>query len=106
MFNNLKTTAMRSKNTFSVLFWIDQKRATDKEAIIYARVTVNKKRVNISLKQKVSLNLWDAKMKRAKGSSIGARQINQYLAQVQTQLFQCYQDLKFKGIPITPELIK
>ncbi|HUH46311.1 MAG TPA: site-specific integrase [Arenibacter sp.] len=97
---------MRSKNTFSVLFWIDQKRATGKKAIIYARVTVNKERVNISLKQKVSLKLWDTKMKKAKGSSVEARQINQYLAQVQTQLFQCYQDLKFKGIPITPELLK
>lgn len=97
---------MRSKNTFSVLFWIDQKRTTDNDGIIYARVTVNKNRVNISLKQKVSLKLWDTKMKKVRGSSVEARQINQYLAQVQAQLFQCYQDLKFKGVPITPELVK
>lgn len=97
---------MRSQNTFSVLFWADQKKAKHNEAIIYARVTVNQKRVNISIKRKTPLGLWDAKMRKARGNSIEARQINQHLTQVQAQLFQCYQDLKFKGEFITAKLIK
>lgn len=48
---------MRATNTFSVIFWPDQNSATNNEALIYARVTVNQKRVNISLKRKVSMNL-------------------------------------------------
>lgn len=97
---------MRTKNTFSVLFWVDQKNYTNNQALLYARITVNGKRVNISLKQKIALNLWDNKNKKAKGNSAEARQINLYLNQVNTQLFQCFQNLKFKGELITAQVIK
>ncbi|GFD80390.1 transposase [Tenacibaculum sp. KUL118] len=97
---------MRTKSTFSILFWADQKNAKNNQALIYARVTVNQKRANISLKKKISLELWNPKTKKAKGSSAEARQINQYLTQVNAQLFQCYQDLKFKGELITSQIIK
>jgi len=97
---------MRTTNTFSILFWTDQKNYKNNQALIYARITVNQKRVNISLKRKISLDLWDAKKKKARGNSNEARQINQYLTQVNSQLFQCYQDLKFKGDLITAKLIK
>uniref|UniRef100_UPI004049A56B site-specific integrase n=1 Tax=Gelidibacter sp. TaxID=2018083 RepID=UPI004049A56B len=97
---------MKSSNTFSILFWINASRAINDEAEIYARVTVNQKRVNISLKRKVHINQWDVTKKRVKGHSAIAKQINQYLDQVYTQLFQIYQDLKFQEVLITAELIK
>jgi site-specific recombinase XerD len=78
----------------------------DGQALLYARITVDGKRVNLSLKRKIDVSLWDAKKKRAKGTSSEARQINLYLDQTHTQLFQCYQDLKFKGELITAQLIK
>jgi hypothetical protein len=106
MFNNLKTTTMRNTNTFSILFWTDQKNMKDGQALLYARITVDGKRVNLSLKRKINILLWDAKKKRAKGTSSEARQISLYLDQTHTQLFQCYQDLKFKGELITAQLIK
>ncbi|WP_445737058.1 Arm DNA-binding domain-containing protein [Mariniflexile sp.] len=81
-------------------------KAINNEAPLYARITVNGKRIDISLKRKIPLQLWDSTKKKARGNSREARQINQYLAQVQTQLFQCYQDLKFKGELITAKLIK
>ena len=58
---------MRTTNTFSILFWADQKNAKNNKAIIYARVTVNQKRVNISIKRKVSIDLWDKKRKKHEG---------------------------------------
>ncbi|MEZ4801700.1 MAG: site-specific integrase [Gelidibacter sp.] len=97
---------MKSANTFSILFWINASRAINDEAEIYARVTVNQKRVNISLKRKVHVNLWDVTKKRVKGHTVAAKQINQYLDQAYTQLFQIYQDLKFQDVLITAELIK
>lgn len=97
---------MRSKSTFSILFWADQKNTKNNLVLIYARINVDQKRVNISLKRKISIDKWDPKKKRAKGNSSEARQINQYLDQVYTQLFQCYQDLKFKNQLITAALIK
>lgn len=97
---------MRSTNTFSILFFANQKNKNDDQALLYARITVNGKRVNLSLKRKIDVSLWDAKKKRAKGTSSEARQVNLYLDQTHTQLFQCYQDLKFKGELITAQLIK
>lgn len=97
---------MKTSNTFSILFWINASRAINNEAEIYARVTVNQKRVNISLKRKVSIDQWDDSKKRVKGTSTTARQINQYLDQAYTQLFQIYQNLKFQEVMITAQLIK
>ena len=97
---------MRTTNTFSILFWADQKNAKNDQALIYARVTVNHKRVNISVKRKVTLALWNQKSQKAMGKSTEARQINQYLSLAQNKLFQCYQDLQYKGELITAKLIK
>lgn len=97
---------MRSTHTFSILFWGDQKNAINGDVLIYARVTVDQKRSNISLKRRVPLNLWDPKKKKLRGNSKEAQNANQYLDQVYTQLFQIYQDLKFKNELITAQLIK
>ncbi len=48
----------------------------------------------------------DSKKKKARGNTAEARQINLYLDQVHTQLFQCYQELKFKNQLVTASLIK
>ena len=58
---------MRAKNTFSVLFWLQSSRAINNQALIYARVTVNQKRVNISLKRKIPISLWDSNSKKSQG---------------------------------------
>lgn len=97
---------MKTSKTFSILFWINASRAKNNEAEIYARVTVDRKRVNISLKRKVNVNLWDVKKKRVKGHTTSAKQINNYLDQTYTKLFQVYQDLKYKGELITAQFIK
>lgn len=60
---------MRTKNTFSISFWADLKNAKNENALLYARITVNSKRVNISLKRKVYINDWDSKKSKVKGTS-------------------------------------
>jgi hypothetical protein len=97
---------MRTSNTFAILFWAYSSRAKDNQVPIYARITVNGKKVNISLKYKADMRIWDSNKQRAKGNSETARILNQYLNQVNAQIVQCYQDLKFKGQLITAELIK
>ncbi len=97
---------MRTKNTFSISFWADLKNAKNDNALLYARITVNSKRVNISLKRKIPVSLWDSNKNKVKGTSFQARQINQYIDQVYSQIFQIYQDLKFKGDLITAQFIK
>ena len=97
---------MRSKQTFSVSFWADQKNATNGEALLYVRVTVNQKRSNISLKRRVPVNQWDAKKSRCKGASAVARQLNNYIEQSYNKLFQIYQDLTYREELVTAKIIK
>ena len=97
---------MAVSKTFSILFWINASRAKNNEAEIYARITVNGKRVNLSLKRKANIDQWDARTKRLKGNTTFSRQTNQYLEEVNSQIFQIYQDLKYKGELITAELVK
>ncbi|MFK5880405.1 MAG: site-specific integrase [Flavobacteriaceae bacterium] len=97
---------MRTSTTFAITFWIYSKRAKNDQAGVYARITVNGKKSDISLKIKADIDIWDSIRYRAKGSSERARRLNEYLDQVYSKLIQSYQDLKFKGQLITAELIK
>lgn len=97
---------MRSTNTFAILFWINTSRVSNGAAKLYVRVTVNQKRVNISLKRSIAISQWDSKGKRAKGNASNARELNYYLDQVQAQLFRCYQDLRLADELVTAKIIK
>lgn len=97
---------MRTSLTFSVLFWIYAKRARNNRTNIYARITVNGKKVNISLKQKVDVDAWDAKRQKMMGNCAAAREMNLYLDEVKSDIIQCYRDLKSENRIITAELIK
>ena len=57
---------MRTSLTFSVLFWIYTKRAQNNQTNIYARIPVNGKKVNISLKHKVDVKTWNPKSQKLK----------------------------------------
>lgn len=97
---------MQNSQTFSVLFWVNASRAKNNIAQIYVRITVNQKRVNISLKRKTEIDLWDKNKSRIKGKSELSRLTNEYLNQTQVKLFQCYQDLKNEERIITAKIIK
>lgn len=51
---------MRITNTFSILFWTDKKNMRDGQALLYARITVSGKQVNLSLKRKIDISLSSA----------------------------------------------
>lgn len=97
---------MKTATTFSILIWINASRAKNDQAEIYARITVNQKRANISLKRKIAINSWDKSKSKAKGNSSEARTINLHLEQVRSKLFKIYQDLSIKEKLITAQLIK
>lgn len=97
---------MGTTNTFSILFWVKADKRIREQGIIYVRITLNQKRVLVSLKRKISFDLWDNTKKRAKGNSVEAKQINQYLDLAQSRFFQCYQELTSKGKKVTAKLVK
>ena len=97
---------MRTSSTFSILFWIYAARAKNNRTDIYVRITVNGKRVNISLKKKIDVDSWDVKSQKVKGNGKTAREINHYLNEISSTLFQCYRDLKLENRVLSPKLIK
>lgn len=97
---------MRTSSTFSVLFWIYSKRIKNNQAPIYARITINGKKLNISLKRRVDVRFWNTQKQRLNGTNEKVRNINQYLNQVYSKLFQCYQELRTEDKQITPQAIK
>ncbi|MDV7187745.1 site-specific integrase [Lutibacter sp. TH_r2] len=97
---------MKTQNTFSILFWINASRAKNNEADLFARITVNQKRVNISLKRKVSIESWDKSKSRLKGNGQEARALNNYIDQTQAAIFKAYQDLVSENKLITSQVIK
>lgn len=97
---------MKTSSTCSILIWINASHAKNNVTEIFARVAVNQKRTNISLKRKIDINSWDKNKSRAKGNSQQARLLNQYLDQVKAKLVQTHQILSNQNKLITAQLIK
>ncbi|WP_308990441.1 site-specific integrase [Mariniflexile litorale] len=97
---------MKTTTTFSILFWADFSRVKENQASIYARITVNGKRATISLKRKVPVTDWDAHKGRSRGTNQNTRILNNYLEEVNSSLFKCYQDLKLEHKLVISQAIK
>lgn len=97
---------MKTSSTFSILFWLKQSKASNGKAPLYARITVNGKRAEISLKRKVTITSWCSKKNRAKGTKEESRQINCYLEQVSAEIYQSKNELNAEGKFITAQTVK
>ena len=97
---------MRTSSTFSILFWVYGKRAVNNKANIYIRVTLNGKRVNISLKKKINISTWDEKLQRASGTDKDSRILNLYLNEIQSKVYRIYEDFKREEVPFTSQMVK
>nr|AOE06994.1 transposase [uncultured bacterium] len=82
------------------------KRAVNNKANIYIRVTLNGKRVNISLKKKINISTWDEKLQRASGTDKDSRILNLYLNEVQSKVYRIYEDFKRDEVPFTSQMVK
>ncbi len=89
---------MCTTSTFSILFWIYAKRIKNNQAPLYARITINGGKLNISLKRRIDTQLWSPEKQRIKGTGSNAKNFNQYLDEVHSKLFQCYQKCKASRI--------
>ena len=80
--------------TFGVLFYLKtQKTTTQGSAPICARVTVNGKRTEISVKRSVNANEWDERKGMAKGSRKEITELNMFLSQFKAKIINTYQQM-------------
>ncbi len=97
---------MRTRSTFSISFWISTARRDDNTAKIYARITLDSRRVNLSLKYTIPVDMWDSKASKVLGRTQESQEINRYLKEVESELFQCYRELRSSTPYITPQMVK
>jgi len=97
---------MKNSNTFSILFWLKLANTKNRKAPLYARITINGKRAELSLKRKITISDWDSSKNRVKGLNDESKSINSYLKQVQAKLFSYYQKLSNENKPFSSAIIK
>ena len=97
---------MKALQTFSILFWISKNRIRNGKAPIYARVTINGKRIEISTQREASVIEWDARSQTLFGKSQDSKDINNHLATVKAKILSCHSKLEARRIFITAEALK
>lgn len=97
---------MRSDSTLAVIFFTRNNRKDFTKLAIYARITVNGRRTEISLKRYVSVNDWDTSKGRGRGNSYPIKQLNAYLDEVYTQILKAHKVLVEEHIFVTSQSVK
>ena len=97
---------MQTSKTFSIHFWLSMAKKKDDFAPIYARITVDGKRAEISLKRFTSVTYWDTRSKRANSRTSEGKSLNVYLDQVYSDLLECQKQLVGESKYITAQAIK
>jgi len=96
-----------TNNTFGVAFYLKKQKTTQAgKSPIYARITVNGKRREISVKRSIEENNWNATKGMAKGSREEIIKLNKYLDQFKAGIIDSYQQLSLQKKFITAELLK
>ncbi|QQX76446.1 MULTISPECIES: site-specific integrase [Aequorivita] len=95
------------QSTFSILFY-PKGNDIDKNgnSPIYARITVNNKRSEFSIRRKVSLSKWNSEAGTIRGSSSEVGDFNKYTAAIRIKLHKIYEKLLEEDIIITSAMIK
>ena len=97
---------MGTSRTFSILFWLNLAKEKDGFAPIYARITVDGKRAEISLKRKTKVTLWDPEASKTVARTSQGKQLNDYLDEVHAKLLACHKQLTSDFELVTAQSIK
>ncbi|NVN18762.1 tyrosine-type recombinase/integrase [Muricauda sp. HICW] len=97
---------MGTSRTFSIHFWLNLAKKKCDLAPIYARVTIDGKRAEISLQRQTSVTYWDTKSKKTTSRTPEGKALNTYLDQVYAKLLECYKQLSSDFELVTEKSIK
>lgn len=98
---------MKTVHTFSVVFWL-KKRSTRKDGSIpiYARITVDGIRADVSTKHAVLRSQWSFDTGRVRTKVNGAKSINDDLSKVYEDIIQSKKELLEEGMILTAQSVK
>lgn len=95
------------KTKVSILFYAKKAKAAANGLVpIYARITINGKRIELSTNRFVEISKWSTEAGKIKGTSEEARSINNHLDLLKSQIRDAEMELIYKKIVVTTETIK
>lgn len=97
---------MNTNQTFTILFWIKKKRTKNGKAPLFARITIDGERKEISVNRNVSILDWDANAQKISIRGEEAKEINDHLTIMKSKLLKCYDKLELRNERITAEALK
>jgi hypothetical protein len=90
---NLKTfkrDCMKANNSFTINFITRQGKNEKSKSLLYAKVTVNGGRTEISLKENIDPELWDAAREEIKGNPFATKALNKHIEDFRFRLREKY----------------
>ncbi|MGM0933271.1 MAG: site-specific integrase [Bacteroidota bacterium] len=97
---------MRTDQTFIISFFIRKKKNQPEVANLYARITVNGRRLEISLKRTLPVEQWLPDAGRVAGFSKEVIQLNSKIDQTRALLYKAFDELQREGQLVTSQLVK
>ena len=97
---------MRPVNSFGLVFYPKMQKVKEGFAPLVVRVTVNSIRKEISLKHRIPIVRWNKNKEIVSGTDQETKALNNYIAEVRTELHNCYRKMQIDKIPISTEAIK
>lgn len=97
---------MKTTQTFSVQFIARLKKRNQEKALVYARINVCGKAVEISLKHSIDYCEWDRKSECLNRNAENSKRINKHIDDCRYRVMECYQQLLLEHNVITADKIK
>ncbi|MBL7935892.1 MAG: site-specific integrase [Bacteroidia bacterium] len=97
---------MRTANSFGLIFYPKTQKQKDGFAPLVVRITANSIRKEISLKHRIPVARWNKNKEIVSGPDLETKALNNYIAEVRTELHNCYRKMQIDKLPISAEAIK
>ena len=97
---------MRNSVTFGIVFIPKSSKAKNGKAPLYARITLNGERIELSLQRRITLNLWDERKSRLRGCSAESIQVNNSLDRVYNKIYESFRQLQNENKLLNVGMIK
>ncbi|WP_034891638.1 site-specific integrase [Gillisia sp. Hel_I_29] len=97
---------MRNSVTFGIVFIPKSSKAKNGKAPLYARITLNGERIELSLQRRITQNLWDEQKSRLRGCSAESIQVNGSLDRIYNKIYESFRQLQNENKLLNVSAIK
>ncbi|WP_416448348.1 site-specific integrase [Leeuwenhoekiella sp. A2] len=97
---------MKNPVTFGITIFPKTNKAKGGKAPLYARITLNSERIELSLQRRITLTLWDERKSRLRGSCTESIQVNKSIDRIYNQIYESFRQLQDENKVLSAAAIK